>query len=155
MCDSRPQVVSPFLPSTPPFFRFVIVLIWLIASLVGCSKGHPPVAPVSGRVLYRGQPLAFGGIMFQPEAGWPARGIIEPDGSFKLSTYGLHDGAVLGTHRVRITCFESQRPGATSSNVEAPVGKPLIPAKYANIDTSGLVVEVRDSNEPVVFNLAD
>ena len=39
----------------------------------------------------------------------PARGQIEPDGTFELGTYQPGDGAVVGTHKVRITCFESQR----------------------------------------------
>ncbi len=114
--------------------------------------------PVEGRVLYKGEPVPYGGVMFQPESGQPARGQIQPDGTFKLSTFGEADGATVGRNLVRITSLESQRPAAAESfaTTEAAVGKSGIPLKYSNYSTSDLEVEVkREGNEPFVFELKD
>jgi hypothetical protein len=132
--------------------------LWLAAALAvaGCSGGKLPTAPVEGKVLYKGKPLEFGAVLFQADAGPPARGTIQADGTFRLSTYGAGDGAVLGVHRVQITCFESQRPGVTvESKGEQGVGQSLIPAKYTRYDSSGLRREVGKQNEPFVFELTD
>jgi hypothetical protein len=32
--------------------------------------------------------------------GKPAQGLIQPDGTFTMSTYGTDDGAVIGPHKV-------------------------------------------------------
>jgi len=128
----------------------------LCAAAGGCSDGLS-TAPVEGKVLYRGKPLEFGSVIFQPEVGPAATGTIGPDGTFRLSTYTDGDGAVIGKHRVRITCFESQRPGAAAPdpNQEQSTGKSLIPPKYVVFATSGLEREVRAHNEPFVFELTD
>jgi len=123
----------------------------------GCRGGRLPVAPVQGKVLYRGNPLEFGGVMFQPDVGPPAKGKINPDGTFRLTTYREGDGAVIGVHRVRVTCFDIQRPGyqQAQSEQEAGAGRSLIPRKYTNFATSGLKVEVGPTNDPFVLELTD
>ena len=137
----------------------------LIASLValiicGCGPKHPPVAPVKGQIFYQGKPLQFGSVMLQPTAGPPARGVIQPDGTFELSTYGDKDGAIIGQHVVRIVCVESQRglnggPATKPAEAEFGDGKPLIPSKYSYFDSSDLKVEVKETNEPIVWKLTD
>jgi hypothetical protein len=121
----------------------------------GCGSNRPSMAPVEGKVVYQGKPLEFGSVLFQPDAGPPARGVIQSDGTFHLSTYRDGDGAALGVNRVQITCNDLQRPGAADTNHEPGLGKSHIPQKYARYDTSGLTVEVRARNEPVVFELTD
>jgi hypothetical protein len=141
--------------------RYTLTLFLLLAALGvlgGCGNKRLPVAPAQGQVFYQGKPLAFGSVMFQPSVGPPARGVIQSDGSFQLSTYGTNDGAVVGPHKVRIACFETQRPsnGAPAARQgEVGVGRSLIPQKYSNFDTGGLRVEVKAANEPFVFKLAD
>ena len=112
--------------------------------------------PVTGTVHYNGRPLEFGSVTFQPRSGQPARGVIQKDGSFSLSTYRPGDGAVVGEHQVRITGYESQRDPAASGPGERSLGKLLIPMKYTLFDQSGLAAEVReDRTEPFVFELSD
>jgi hypothetical protein len=135
----------------------VILLLAALGVVDGCGSSQLPVAPAKGQVFYRGKPLAFGSVMFQSNVGPPARGVIQRDGTFQLSTYGTNDGAVIGQHQVRIACFESQIPAGApvARSGEAGVGKSLIPPRYSNLDTSGLRVEVKAANEPFVFTLAD
>jgi hypothetical protein len=118
----------------------------------GCSQ-TPAVVPVAGKVLYNGEPLPFGMVMFQPEQGQAAQGDIQSDGTFQLSTYGPNDGAVPGQHKVSVRCFSNQKPGADGGDSAAP-GKLLIPQQYTRFGMSGLTAEVkRGSNEPIVLEL--
>lgn len=132
----------------------VALLLASIGGVAGCGNGKLPVAPVNGKVLYRGKSLEFGSVMFQPDAGPPARGIIQPDGTFQLSTYGVGDGAILGSHRVRVACFQGQQSN-NPAKAEAGLGKSLIPPKYSDLAGSGLRAEVKADNKPYVFDLSD
>ena len=59
--------------------------------------------PVSGKVLYMGKPTPGARISLHPldEANKSARvrpsGIVQEDGSFRITTYQTHDGAPAGT----------------------------------------------------------
>lgn len=80
----------------------------LSTSLPGCGgdSSRPPagaVVPVKGVVTYKGKPLTKGTVRFEPDAGREAQGDIGPDGSFALTTFAQHDGAVRGVHRVTVT----------------------------------------------------
>ena len=135
--------------------HFFLGSFLLIAWATGCSRG-PEIVPVSGKVLYNGEPLKFGGVMFQPNAGQPARAAIQPDGTFVLTTDSLSDGATVGRNRVRVTCYDSQNPNATPSEGEAALGRLLIPKKYTDIDTSGIEIDIpRGGKSDIVIELMD
>ena len=133
--------------------RFLRMSAFATLLLVGCDRG-PQLVPVTGKVLYNGAPLEFGSVTFQPRSGQPAQGEIQSGGTFSLSTFRPNDGAVIGSHKVRVACYESQRPSATKSPGEQSLGKLLIPTKYTLFDQSGLTAEVRaDDNQAFVFEL--
>jgi len=132
-----------------------VLFVALLGAASGC-KDQPPVAPVSGKVLYNGAPLPYGSVMFQPASGQPAGGAIEPDGTFRLSTFSEYDGALIGPHKVRISCYTSQSPSQKNrKNIgEASVGQLLIPAAYTFVDQSGLTAEVpAEGATDIVFEL--
>jgi len=133
----------------------IVSLALLLPVLMGCAdKSASNVVPVEGKVLLDGQPLAFGTVTFQPNSGQPARGEIQSDGTFKLSTYAPNDGATVGRHQVRITCYESQSPDAKDSLESESLGASLIPERYTKFATSGLVVSIVSSGTaPFEFNL--
>jgi hypothetical protein len=131
--------------------RFALPLAVLMC-IAGCNRG-PKMVPVTGKVLYNGKPLEFGTIMFQPPSGQPAKGQIQTDGTFNLSTYRLNDGVVLGNHKVRVACYESMRPGVAKGPGEASLGKPLVPEKYTLFDTSGLTADVDEDHRDFTFEL--
>ncbi len=132
----------------------LMVIPVAVGLMSGCSSDG--LVPVSGRVYYKDQPLGFGSIMLQPTVGPPASGVIQPDGSFELETHGVGKGASPGLNKVRVTCFESQRPGvADSSEAGLALGRSLIPDRYTNY-TSGLVVTIEPgSNKPLEITLTD
>jgi hypothetical protein len=88
-------------------FSVGIILSTLI---VGCGTGENfPTAPTSGRVICEGKPVPHVMVFFEPlETGKSAIvgrsgfAIADQDGKFVLSSYGDKDGAVIGTHRVRV-----------------------------------------------------
>jgi hypothetical protein len=109
------------------------------ALTIGCAGASgPELAPVKGRVVLDGQPLAKGTITTIPPQGRGARAEIGPDGTFELSTGELGLGAVVGLHRVGVVATESSDPG----NPEATT-KFLAPPQYANPESSGLTIDVK------------
>ena len=132
-----------------------ISLLVLCVAFTGCTKQE--YAPVSGKVLYKGQPLQFGSVMFQPDAGQPAFGYIKEDGTFYMSTNNDGDGARIGVNKVRVACFQTQKPQADGTlSGEAALGPSLIPAKYNSVEHSGLVVEVPpEGKKDIVLELVD
>ena len=85
--------------------------VWLGLAVVitGCKQSPYELVPVCGTISIDGQPLSAGRVMFAPiargdglDAGKPAFGNLQPDGSFVLSTYQDNDGAIAGDHWVTI-----------------------------------------------------
>jgi hypothetical protein len=121
--------------------------------MAGCGpSGDMATAPVNGKVTYNGSPLTSGTVMFVPDQGPAATGEIGRDGSYVLGTYGLKDGAVLGSHKVTITAIADMGDLLPEAQATPP---PVIPDKYLNQETSGLVVEVKSGNNEVNFDLTD
>ena len=123
------------------FLQFLTLGALLFGSS-GCGSGKPPVAPVSGKVVYQGKPLKFGQVFFHPEAGTQGRGTIQPDGTFTLTTYQDQDGAQIAMHKVRITSFEVQDPAGDPKRFAGGNGKSLIPEKYTSLVTTDISKEV-------------
>lgn len=95
----------------------------LIGCSAGCQKNPHRVAPVHGRVTLDGRPLAVGRVMLAPiadgnalDAGKPAYGWIQPDGSYQLSTYSPSDGAIVGKHWVTIYASGPPEPEGNTLN---------------------------------------
>ena len=133
-----------------------VVCIAICCGLVGCGKPIDMV-PVHGQVFFRGDPLEYGSVMFQPtQDGELARAQIQADGTFVLTTKKAGDGVHVGTSRIRITAYEAQRPGAAQAagNEEMALGRSAIPTKYQSFGTSELTVEVSAKMElPVILQL--
>jgi hypothetical protein len=115
--------------------------------LAGCGPSHPPTYPVRGTVAFAdGRPVTWGTVEFYSvEQKIAARGQIQSDGSFQLSTFGTGDGAVAGRHLVTVAqAAQIDRP---LKHEHAPATS--VPPRYANPKSSGLefTVEARKKNE--------
>lgn len=128
-----------------------------VAAVAGCGSGKLPVVPVEGTVVYKGQPLQSGVVTFLPSSGPVASGEIQSDGTFRLSTYGNGDGAVLGSHQVTIGSFREPTAEETAKAAGSePLGSIAVtPQKYLVPTTSGLTAEVKEQNELFRFELVD
>lgn len=127
-----------------------------VCLISGCGGGNGlETAPVTGKVMYQGKPLPYGTISFQPQAGSPATGKIQPDGTFVLGTYGDRDGAIVGINKVLITATEIDAGAAPEAdpNTEMQVPKSVIPTKYGSFSTSGLTAEVSQGENDFTFEL--
>ncbi len=133
--------------------RTVLVLVLCIAALTnaGCGNSAFQVAPVTGKVLCKGQPVTSGTITFTPlgtgssvETGKPASGAIKPDGTFALSTYGRFDGAIVGQHDVQFVGSEGGEADAPEAEGEENSTRPAPPKRVTAqcTQTSKIVLEV-------------
>ena len=137
------------------------LIVMLIASLSGCGGANErKLAPVSGTVRYRGEPLANASVVFVPEENGVrgANGTTDREGRYRLSTFETNDGARIGSYRVAIRAVES--PADSRENPRADQLKPkpvklLTPARYNAVHTSGLTAEVVAGKNVFEFDLAD
>ena len=91
--------------------RFFTCLICCgLPVVVGCGRSSPfPLASVAGTVTFDGKPVTGGSIRFIPsskdgiEAGKVAIGIIQSDGTFRLTSYKEGDGATVGSGTISYT----------------------------------------------------
>jgi len=142
--------------SWPRHAWLCLLALAALATIAGGCKRNPRVVPVSGVVYYNDNPLPYGTIMFQPDKGQPASGEIQPDGTFKLSSYGPDDGAVPGQHSVSVSCYAGQRPAPEKAEQQGDgsLGKLLIPLRYTRLASSGLMAEIKDEpNQTIEFRL--
>ena len=127
--------------------RFCTVFFPLVF-IIGC--GGSKTYPLNGTVVFvdgtePAKELAGYNVTIEPEAPnaegkkHSGSGLIYADGKFKISTFDLNDGAVPGKHKVAIT------PPILSG--DGPVPKPLIPSRYGDLGTSGLIITV-ESGKP-------
>jgi hypothetical protein len=112
-----------------------------LAALVGCGRSDSlpsyQVYEVKGQVLLAdGKPLKGGWIYLVPKGDLPLTpsGVIGSDGTFSVVTGGSGEGAPAGDYKLRIEAPQFQT---------AKGKKPVVPIKYQDEDSSGLVVSVR------------
>lgn len=127
----------------------------LAFGLVGCGGGggEMSVAPAGGKVTFNGAPVTGGSITLAPvgsgkgPAGKPASGAIQNDGTFKLSTYGNNDGAVIGKHKISF----SAPAGETTTR---PDGHSVqTPSPFDGLSVKTTDFEVKSGNNDIQIEL--
>lgn len=130
----------------------------LFLMLAGCGSRHPPTVPVSGLVAFAdGTPIRGGRVEFESEQGGiNARGTLDAEGEFHLSTFRDGDGAVVGRHRVIVQQTVSPYAGTVGKAKHGPHGPPptKVPTRYGDYRTSPLTVNVTtDPKQRIVLPL--
>jgi hypothetical protein len=127
-------------------FGLRVAALPLVAlAFVGCGDGRPSVVPVQGRILIDGQPLTHGAIRVVPENARAATAQIQPDGTFRLTTFKENDGCVRGKHAVEVVGYELLNKGT--------IRKWHAPTRYGDQLTSGLSLEVDEPANDVELEL--
>jgi hypothetical protein len=83
-----------------------------LTTLSACGPGNGlNLAKVTGKVMYKGEPVKNGTVFFVPDeakgtVGPSAVGSITSDGTYVMSTESAGDGVLVGHHKVGITGVE-------------------------------------------------
>jgi hypothetical protein len=121
-----------------PLAAAVCVSLTLI---VGCGGSDRELVDVQGRVTYQGKPVAKAVLGFSPTevsmgaSQRPATAITGDDGIYRLKAFRDQFGMPPGDYRVSVLCYEG-------SMAEPATVRYLVPKKYSDADTSGLVAQV-------------
>jgi hypothetical protein len=148
---------------------------WLVAAsaiVAGGCGNQTGLVPVSGKVLYRGEP-ATGAVVFfhrQAEPGGTSgpipSGIAEDDGTFSLSTDGIGPGARPGQYAVLVEWRDEKGDGVTPVKTSGKLklvkrsrvrsGPDRLRGRYFDIGKPQLHAEVAaGSNNLPPFELTD
>ncbi len=146
----------------------VLVIFLACSSFIGCSSSVAPPVPVfkvTGKVSYKGQPVAGADVTFRcDEANRSAFGRTNAEGMYKLTTFSANDGAVAGKHGVSIVLIPpSAAPAAEVASIESdnyappgmnqstdpPTPKSTLPDIYKDPATSGLIAVIEAGRENV------
>lgn len=136
------------------FVHRSLAACFLIGTLIpfsSCSESAKTY-PVEGKVAFNdGAPLTAGVVEFEAEnAGSKrpnARGEIQADGTYRLTTFQDGDGAMEGSYRVIVV---PER--VVISNMSGPPPKMPIHPRFMSYDSSGLQFTVKSG--PNQFNIA-
>lgn len=119
------------------------LLVASLLMLTGCSsKPEISVYETRGSLLVGGKPASGAVIGFHPLSGdFDSRGtrpagVVNSDGSFEVSTFGLNDGSPAGEYALSIVW--PQYPGKDDP------GEDRLRGKYANPKTSTIHVKIEE-----------
>src|SRR5438067_675314 len=139
----------------------VSILVTVGIVLAGCSNSSRlPTYPVTGTVTSQGKPVAGAAITFVPtgKEGEAASAITDAAGKYALTTWRAGDGARPGQYRVKVSqqeqtavdsskmvknlSIEEEQKIYVENKKPPPPAKRLIPSKFENDQTSGLIHKV-------------
>lgn len=133
-------------------------LLWLLPAVLttsflleGCGgPDRPKLVRVTGIVTLNGQPLTSSRVRFVPDGpqqGRTATGDLDQSGNFKLSTFEPDDGILPGAYKVDVNKITSTDESDSPEDREKQLTvKSTIPAKYGNLETSGLTFTFSESD---------
>jgi hypothetical protein len=138
--------------------RTLILTAAILIGVAACGPGNGlNLAPVRGKVTYKGEPLKNGTVMFEPDesagnTGPQAIGTITRDGTYILSSSDAGDGAVVGMHKVGILGIDAEPTGAEALPSPAQDGLKYLQAK-TQADLKSVSQALRKNAEKTVTGL--
>ena len=126
----------------------------LVAALVafsgGCGSGEP-IARMSGRVTYQGEPVAEGLLVLSnPQLGVYITAPIVA-GAYDVKT--AKQGVPPGAYGVAITPPLVDHPVGPITERPKPAAYPNIPPRYRDEKTSGFTAQLQDGDNVVEFKM--
>jgi hypothetical protein len=171
------QRMNRFMRSALKKWRPLAIALSVAAMVIvlGCGGDESGLGrryKVTGKVTYKGEPVARGTVSFlpvkpPPPEGRAATGEVK-DGYYSLGTTGNNDGALPGDYAVSIVSVDVDMASAASSKEAGGIphqgdaaaqkaiknAKRLIPSKYNLGETSGLKATVEGAKS-IDFELKD
>ncbi|MFG0261758.1 MAG: hypothetical protein ACF788_05145 [Novipirellula sp. JB048] len=140
---------------------------------VGCGGqgDFPETFAADGVVTYNGAAVSNAVVTLSPvdPGGRGASGRTDENGKFTLTTFNPGDGAQAGAYRVKIVPSKLA-PGVSAGDQEVVLDNPEqdgiataatsavsseLPAKYTQLETSGLETAINQGANTLEFNLSD
>ncbi len=134
----------------------------VVLAVSGCGGGSElDLAPVKGKVLLDGQPLAGVSVSFIPDTakgttGPQSGGTTNEQGEFTLAAPDGGDGAVIGHHLILVTPPFREDQGSSAdgpAKVEQATSTVKVPEKYTNFATTDLTKEVKGEGNDFTLEL--
>jgi hypothetical protein len=127
--------------------RILATTLIALATIPACGKssGRVKVYPAQGKVLVRAIPVEGATVVFYPVADVKTPGIPAPNGTtdsqgvYKLSAYGMNDGAPEGEYKVSIIWPEPLPPNLRES-ADGP--KDRLGGRYSDPQKSKLTAKI-------------
>ena len=128
----------------------LVAIAFTFASASGCGSSRDPnwlpVFPATGKVSFQGAAPGGAYVVLHPkQANSPVaasnvspHAAVEPDGTFKISSYSASDGAPPGDYVVTLEWKKTVK----DSRGEPGPGPNVLPAKYAQAATSPITVTI-------------
>ncbi len=123
---------------------FFLLCAALLVSVAGCGSSGPALAPVTGIVTYKGQPLPDAKVVFLPAEGRSSTGVTDANGMYELKYVDETPGAEVGRHTVKIMTRQVDE-------FDIETAKEKLPAKYHK--NTELNADVAPGGGPVNFDL--
>src|SRR5262245_17906441 len=117
-----------------------------VFAIVGCTgDGQLKVYPVTGQVLYNGEPLKGVDVAFHPTdpkntTSYPPHATTDNDGKFALTTYVKDDGAPAGEFKVAIAFAVQSADDGSDQVKKLPF---QVPAKYQRKESTPITVTLK------------
>jgi hypothetical protein len=128
------------------------LLVIAALAITGCSGekiNRPDPVAVTGVVTHNGTPVEGADVVFQPASHtYAAAGKTDASGTFTLTAFNPNDGAVPGEYKVTVSKRKVTGQAAASDDAPTTVKQEvLLPIKYADPNSSGLVASVKTGVE--------
>jgi hypothetical protein len=143
-------MLSQWAPSRLGYPGACLAFVGLSLVLSGCTQNTKiPTYPVEGEVFVAGKPAAGATIVFYPKGeNTPPvcpNTVVEPNGSFRLTSFTALDGAPEGEYVVTVTWAPTvQRDGETYLT-----GPDKLRGRYANRTTTTLRATVQNGTNKI------
>jgi len=126
-----------------------LLAIVLVSTLCGCGPEPGEVrGQIAGKVTFNGQPLTEAVILFrQSMQGVNMTAELKPDGGYEIIT-AKGPGLPLGEYEVCICPPPADHDLGPIRVSAAQRPRPDIPKKYRSFETSGLLLTVKEGDNP-------
>lgn len=136
-----------------------LVAVWSALGVCGCGPELPDTVPVTGTILFKGEPVAQAQVGFVPKTegagALPARGQTDAAGRFVLTTYvgPGQEAAGVTPGDYAVTVQKTDIPADPAKMAEMFSKNPgyvppqLLPGRYATAAKSDLTATVTEDGE--------
>src|SRR5208282_3006456 len=119
----------------------------------GVPENRKATQPVRGKVFFEGSPPADALVTFHllnpttKKFDRTGEALVDPDGTFTLSSYTANDGAPVGDYTVTVVW------NSPFVDAQGNPGPNQLPERYSKAETSDLRVKVREGPNDFVLEL--